>query len=161
MCKIGQDIHRAHYLAKQILYLHPVVTLWIYVLISDAITKKKLSLKKLKIDLYFYFIFTRNACFLHALCCKHHILCNITEENHTKHFIIKAGMSQIHWRNNENNRSHNSGANSMLYNVEIKGFPFSPRIFIWTIPVWFAVKIWPFATSIYLYISTNEPSMKS
>ena len=39
----------------------------------------------------------------------------------------------------ENNQSHKSGANSMLYNAAMKDFPLLSHIFIWNSPVFFAL----------------------
>ena len=61
----------------------------------------------------------------------------------------------------ENNKSRKSGANSTLYNVEMKGFPLLLRIFIWNYPSCFTVTKCPSATSIYLSVSANEPGIKS
>ena len=60
----------------------------------------------------------------------------------------------------ENNQSNNSGGDSKLYNTLTKGFPLLSHTFIWTSPVCFAVTKLPYATLIYLYVSTNEPSIK-
>ena len=59
-----------------------------------------------------------------------------------------------------NNWLHKTGANSALYNLEIKGFPLLSHIFIWNYPVCFAVTKYPSTTSIYLSVSTNEPGIK-
>ena len=48
----------------------------------------------------------------------------------------------------------------MLYNLTMKGFPLSSRIFILTYSVYFAVKKCPYATSIYLSFSNNDPVTK-
>ena len=61
----------------------------------------------------------------------------------------------------ENNILHESGANSTLYNVSMKDFPLSFRIFIWASPVYFAVTKFSSATSIYLSVFLNEPGIKS
>ena len=55
---------------------------------------------------------------------------------------------------------HKSGANSMLYNVAMKGLPLMSRIFIWTYPVCFVVTKFLSSTSIYLSVSANESSKK-
>ena len=70
-------------------------------------------------------------------------------------------MPQIHNVIMENNRSHNSGANSTLYNVAMKIFPLLSHIFIWNTTFCFAVTKFPYATSIYLSVSANEPGIKS
>ena len=56
---------------------------------------------------------------------------------------------------------HTSGTNNTIYNISIKGFPLLSCIFIWTSPAFFAVAKCPSATSMYLSVSTNDPSIKS
>ena len=60
----------------------------------------------------------------------------------------------------ENNQSQKSGANSTLYNVEIKGFRLSSHIFIYTSPVCFTVTKFPYENLVYLSVSTNKPGTK-
>ena len=60
----------------------------------------------------------------------------------------------------ENNQLHKSGANITWYNVAMKGFPLFPRTFNWTYNACFSLTNWPYETSIYLSVSTNEPSIK-
>ena len=59
----------------------------------------------------------------------------------------------------ENNWLYKSGANSMLYNVGIKGLTLSSLIFL-TSPVFFAKKKCLSETSIYLSVSANEHGIK-
>ena len=61
----------------------------------------------------------------------------------------------------ENNRYHMYGTNSTLYNVAMKSFSLSSWNFIWTYPVFFAVKKCLYKNLIYLPVSTNKSSIKS
>ena len=61
----------------------------------------------------------------------------------------------------ENNQSHKSGANSKLYNIEMKGLTLSLHISIWNYPVCFAVTKFPYATSMYLFVFKSDPGAKS
>ena len=61
----------------------------------------------------------------------------------------------------ENNQSHKSGVNITLYNVSMMVFPLLLHISIWTCPVFFVVKKFLSAISIYLSISANESGIKS
>ena len=61
----------------------------------------------------------------------------------------------------EMNQSHNYVANSTLYNVAMKGFTLSSRIFVWIYPVCFSVKKSPSAYLINLSVSTKRPGIKS
>ena len=61
----------------------------------------------------------------------------------------------------ENNQSHKSRENSILYHVAMKGFPLLAQMFIWTFSVYFSAKKLPYSTSMYLYASASEPGTKS
>ena len=109
-------------------------------------------------DFEFSFIFTKNACFLCALY-------DIVTEFFS--LSLKKTMQSLLWRRQvcpkfinatmENNWSHKSGANTTLYHLAMKGFPLLSIISIWTCPACFAVMKWSSKTSIYLFVSTNEP----
>ena len=61
----------------------------------------------------------------------------------------------------ENIQSHKSGANSILYNIAMKGLPLLSHMFICNSSVFFAVTKCPSETSMYLSIYTSEPGTKS
>ena len=61
----------------------------------------------------------------------------------------------------ENNQLHKYDDNKTLYNVAMESFPLSSRILIWTSPVFFAVEKCPYATFLYLSVSTSNPGMKT
>ena len=60
----------------------------------------------------------------------------------------------------EDDKSHKSFSNSTSYNLAMKDFPLLSCIFIWDSPVCFSVKKCPSSTTMYLYVSTNDPSTK-
>ena len=61
----------------------------------------------------------------------------------------------------ENSLPHKSGASKTLYNVAIKVSPLLSNICMRTDPFCFAVTWCPSATSMNLYVSSNDPGMKS
>ena len=113
-------------------------------------------------DFDFYFVFNEDACFLCALCGKVTPFCAL---------LLKTTVQNPLWKRQvcpkfikimmENNRSHKSGTNIMLYNTAMKGFPFLSQISIWSYPLCFDVKKFPSGNLVYLSVSTNEPSIKS
>ena len=113
-------------------------------------------------DLGFFFVFTKNTCFLCAMFGNVTVLCLLS---------LKKTVQNPLWKSQvcpkfvnviiENSQSHKSGANSTLYNVATRGFTLLPCIFIWTYPVCFAVTKQPSATSIHLYVPINEIVIKS
>ena len=96
------------------------------------------------------FVSTKNICFCCGLC-----------GNITAFYLLslKKNVQNYLWKRHicsefiniimENNWLHKSGANSLLYNVAMEGFPLSSPIFIWTIPVCFTVTKSLHVTSIY------------
>ena len=59
----------------------------------------------------------------------------------------------------ENNLPHKSGAKRTLYNVAMKGFPLLSHIFIHTW-LFFSLMWYPFKTSMYLSVSSDDTGMK-
>ena len=162
MWKMGQDILWYLYIAKHFQYLQPLLTLWIYVLISDTIILNKPFLKDFFCDFDLYFVFTKNACFLCVMCSNVTALCSLSLKKTMQDPILNRQVcTEFINVIMENNWLHKSDANSTLYNAGMKGFPLSSSISIWTSPICFAVTKCLSTTLIYLSVSSNESGIKS
>ena len=161
MCIKGHYITWDQFLAKFFQYLRPVGTLCTCVLISDKIIPEKFPFGA------FYFV-TLTFHFYQ----KYIFLCGLWG-NITALFSLelKKSVQKHSWKIQvcnklisvimENNQSHKSGANSMLYNLAIKGFPLSSHMFVWISPCFFCCEKCPSVTSMYLSIWTSNPGTKS
>ena len=124
--------------------------------------KKYISLWICFCNFGFSFVFTKNACFLCAMCGNTTAFYSISLEK-----IVQKTLWKIHLCCQfinllmGNNWPHKSGTNSTLYNLAMKGFLFLSHIFIWTYSVCFAVTKCPSETSIYSSVSTYYPGIKS
>ena len=98
----------------------------------------------------FSFVYTKNACFCCALCGDVTTLSSLSPKKTVQNNLWKSQVcTEFISVIMENNQSHKSGANSMIYNIEMKGLSLSSSIFISTYPVCFAVTKFSYATSIY------------
>ena len=103
-------------------------------------SKKKVFLGICFCDFHFSFIFTKNAFFLCALCVNVTALCSLSLKKTVQNPLLKRKLCPEFINViMENNWLHNYCANSTLYNISIKGFPLSSRIFIWNYPVFFSL----------------------
>ena len=133
MCRMGQDLSWYQYLDKNLKYLQPVLTLCIFALIFYAIIPKKMYFLGIFFCGFdFFFVFTKNACFIYAL------YSNVTA------FLLLSlkktmqktlpGFMIVRM---ENIWLHKSGVNSTFYNVAMKGFHyycaflFELLLFVW------------------------------
>ena len=105
--------------------------------------------------------FTINACFWCALCGNATVLCPLSLKKTVQNPLWKIQLCpKLINVMMENNQLRNSDANSTLYSAAMKGLPLSSHIFIWTSPVCFTLTKFPYATSIYLFVSASETSIK-
>ena len=86
-------------------------------------------------DFDFSFVFTKDKCFLCKLCDNVTAFCSLSPKKTVQNPLWKRGAyPKLTNLIMENNQSHKSGENSMLYNAEMKGLPLSSHMFIWTSP---------------------------
>ena len=78
MCRKDQYLPLVQCLAKHFKYLQPVVILWTCVLIFYATILKKFSLRGFFCDFYLSLIFTKNECFICALCGNFTAFCSLS-----------------------------------------------------------------------------------
>ena len=132
MCRMYQDLPQYKCLTKNLQYLKLVVTLWIYVFISDAIISKILCFPVFCLDDFeFSFVLTIIACFLCAFYGNVTVVCSLSLKKPCKNIFENRRYVPIFFDViMGNNLSHKSGANSTLYNVAMKCFPLSSHFFI-------------------------------
>ena len=130
MCRKGKDFPWVKYLANNLQYIQPVVTLWTCVLILDAIFFLFFGICFCDYD--FSFVFTKNVCFRCALCGNvtlfYQLSLNKTVQNPSWkrkvcHEFINVMLDK--------NWLHKSGVKSTLYNLSMRGLSLSSLIFIW------------------------------
>ena len=136
-CKKGLDIFLALHLPRHWQYLQLTMIWLICYLISDATILKQFSF--LLDFLWIIHNFPEKACFLTVLCINVTALSSLDLKYTVQNPLWKRHVCP-EWINAimENNLSHKSGANNMLYKVSTKVFPLSSNICIRTEPFFFS-----------------------
>ena len=157
----GQYLPWSQCPTKHFKYIQPVVTVWICVLISDAMIPE-ICFCGIYFVILTIILFLQNAWFLCALLSNVTVFCLLA---------LKKTLQNTLWKRQvctkfidviiENNQSHKSRVNSTLYNIATKGLPLSSYMFILTSPVYFTVMKCPSATSMYFSVFTSDPGTKS
>ena len=139
--------------------INDLMDLWPNICCKDAKTIFFLASNFFVFDICF--IYPQNACFLCLLCGKvttfFSLYPNYTVQNPLWNKQVCTKFISVIM---ENHLSHRSGDKSTLCNVAIKVSPLLSHIFIRTCTFCFTVTWCPSATSICLFLSSNEPVIK-